>query len=1073
MIKSRWLLCPIVIVIAAILSITAFPGNIQANEAATEFEVLADAADSVVVGQVDSQVSRWNEEHTRIFTYVTVQVEDSLKGAINDRTITIAVPGGKAEGITQVVSETPSFNNGERMVVLLSRLEDKTYEVYGFNKGKYTLGKANLNEGKTTLEDLASQIRERGLVEAEVDETGGNNYGVVASPAISSVSPASASAGTASQVTISGSGFGAISGKVYFFYCSGESCIAGGIVSWTDTSIVVKVPVGTVSGYDASASSGWLYVQTSTALKSSYYPFEVIFSYGGVKWSGTSPVVDYYINPNTPDTSGEETAVQAAAATWSSVSGSGFHFNYKGTTGSTGYGYNSKNEIMWANLGSSGIIAQAVYWYSGSSLLETDIEFNEYFSWSASSSVPSGCMDIQSIALHELGHWLNLRDLYGNLNGYPTDESRVMYGFGSLGEMKRSLNSGDEAGIKWIYPGSQSASIALTSPNGAEEWQAGTTKTIAWSYSGSPGSYVGLQLYKSGTLVQSLTSSTSTGSGGSGSYSWNIPDTTASGGDYRVKITSLSNSTCYDYSNNYFNITGGADPPSITVTAPNGGETWQAGTSHTITWDYTGNPGSNVQIQLYLNGSPVSTLITSTSTGSNGQGSYAWTLSSNLAAGIAYAVKVSSTSNVNYNDASDSCFNISAALPPAISVVSPNGGETWQAGTSHNITWSYTGNPGAYVQIQLYLNGSLNSTVAASTSIGNSGQGSYPWMLSSKLGENSAYTIRISSTSNADYSDISDNCFNISAANLPKITVTSPNGGETWQAGTTHAITWSYSGNPGSKVKVQLYKGGNLSSTLNSSTSTGSNGQGSYAWTLSSSLAAGSTYTIKISSTNTPDYYDASNSYFNISAAAIPTITVTSPNGGEIWQAGTTHSITWSYNGNTGTKVKIQLYKGGKLSSTLASSTAIGDNGQGSYAWTISSSLGLSSTYSIKISSSTKTSCYDYSNGYFTVSAAAVPKITVTSPDGGETWQAGTSHAITWDYTNNPGKYIKIELYKNGSLKKTIVSSISIGSSGSGSYTWLVPYEIPFGSDYKIKVKSTGNANYYDFSNNYLTIATN
>ena len=38
--------------------------------------------------------------------------------------------------------------------------------------------------------------------------------------------------------------------------------------------------------------------------------------------------------------------------------------------------------------------------------------------------------------------------------------------------------------------------------------------------------------------------------------------------------------------------------PTITVTSPNGGETWQRGTSHTVTWSYTGSPGSNVKITL-------------------------------------------------------------------------------------------------------------------------------------------------------------------------------------------------------------------------------------------------------------------------------------------------------------------------------------------------------------------------------------------------------------------------------------------------------------------------------------------
>jgi hypothetical protein len=376
----------------------------------------------------------------------------------------------------------------------------------------------------------------------------------VGAPAITSVSPSSASAGTNSSVTITGSGFGTAAGSVYFFYCSGEPSIAGSVVSWTNTSIVVRVPVGTVDGYAASASSGWLYVRNSAGADSSNYPFAVTFSYGGAKWSGSNPVVQYYVNPNSADASGSLNAVKAAASAWSSVSGSSFSFNYAGSTGSTGYGYNSRNEIMWTRLDSSNIIARTIYWYSGTNIVEADVEFNTYFSWSSSGTAVSGKMDVQSIALHEMGHWLNLRDLYGNLSGYPTDTSKTMYGFGSTGSPKTALSSEDQQGIRWIYPGSSSAAFTITSPNGGEAWQAGSTKTITWSYSGSPGSYVSLQLYKSGSLYQSINSSTSAGSGGSGSYSWNIPGTLESGSDYKVKITSLSNSSWADYSNSYFSI---------------------------------------------------------------------------------------------------------------------------------------------------------------------------------------------------------------------------------------------------------------------------------------------------------------------------------------------------------------------------------------------------------------------------------------------------------------------------------------------------------------------------------------
>ncbi len=43
-------------------------------------------------------------------------------------------------------------------------------------------------------------------------------------------------------------------------------------------------------------------------------------------------------------------------------------------------------------------------------------------------------MDVQSIAMHEVGHWLVLNDLYG-----PGDTTKVMYGFGDYESVARTL----------------------------------------------------------------------------------------------------------------------------------------------------------------------------------------------------------------------------------------------------------------------------------------------------------------------------------------------------------------------------------------------------------------------------------------------------------------------------------------------------------------------------------------------------------------------------------------------------------------------------------------------------------
>ena len=52
----------------------------------------------------------------------------------------------------------------------------------------------------------------------------------------------------------------------------------------------------------------------------------------------------------------------------------------------------------------------------------------------------------------------------------------------------------------------------------------------------------------------------------------------------------------------------------------------------------------------------------------------------------------------------------------------------------------------------------------------------------------------------------------------PKITVGSPNGGESWVPGSNHAITWSSSGGVGSYVKMEVLRGSVVVQTLSSST---------------------------------------------------------------------------------------------------------------------------------------------------------------------------------------------------------------------------------------------------------------
>jgi hypothetical protein len=93
------------------------------------------------------------------------------------------------------------------------------------------------------------------------------------------------------------------------------------------------------------------------------------------------------------------------------------------------------------------------------------------------------------------------------------------------------------------------------------------------------------------------------------------------------------------------------------------------------------------------------------------------------------------------------------------------------------------------------------------------------------------------------------------------------------------------------------------------------------------------------------------------------------------------------------------------------------------------------------------------------------------SPNSGENYKTGSSHAITWTYTGNPGSRVKIELLKNGVLNRTITTKASIGSGGSGSYNWKISRTQVTGSDYKIRITSTTNSSATDTSNGNFSIS--
>ena len=239
---------------------------------------------------------------------------------------------------------------------------------------------------------------------------------------------------------------------------------------------------------------------------------------------------------------------------------------------------------------------------------------------------------------------------------------------------------------------------------------------------------------------------------------------------------------------------------------------------------------------------------------------------------------------------------------------------------------------------------------------------SYTWMPPTTLVPGNIYRVKISSLSNVSGFDFSDNNFEISTGS---ITVVSPNGGETWYKGATYQILWT--DNLCSDVRIELWKSGAFHSVIAAYTPS----NGSYTWSIpnATTLIPGNDYKVKIlrfmNSSTYSTVYDFSDNDFTISGGYF--ITVTSPNGGEVWLKGTTRIITWQ--DNIPWNVRIELWKGGVYNSLITASTP----STGSCYWAIPATIASGNDYKVKIMAvATNANLYDFSDNNFYILGVTV-----------------------------------------------------------------------------------------------------
>ncbi len=172
---------------------------------------------------------------------------------------------------------------------------------------------------------------------------------------------------------------------------------------------------------------------------------------------------------------------------------------------------------------------------------------------------------------------------------------------------------------------------------------------LTWSIVSGASTY---NVYRNGTYIVNI-APTSTGSGEVSDYG------VATGTTYSYTVAAVGSSGVVSPQSSAVSVTTPV-PVVLTITSPNGGESLNTGSNHTITWTSSGGTTPTVNLELYKSGSSITSIIY----GTPNTGSYAWTIPTNLSTASDYKIRISEAYNYNNFDQSDSDFTISVPLSP-------------------------------------------------------------------------------------------------------------------------------------------------------------------------------------------------------------------------------------------------------------------------------------------------------------------------------------------------------------------------------------------------------------------------
>ncbi|GAB1856033.1 hypothetical protein MHTCC0001_08680 [Flavobacteriaceae bacterium MHTCC 0001] len=434
----------------------------------------------IIEGRVVSKKSVWNAQHSGIFTINTIEVYKVFKGKQITK-IDVITPGGTVGDITQSVYPSLKLNIDDIGLFTLHTNEERfnsnsneSFMLYSSAQGFY---KYDLLENKAvnpfsivkdittslyqSIEELTkSKYKIIGLfdVKAKVSKLSKNK--ALSAPSNITFSPSSIPAGAESVLTINGTGFGSVKGKVAFANADDGGftfidALDSQVFSWSDTEITVNVPERAGTGLirvtdgndDSEVSLDQLTITYALANNDNNGngPDALMlqhFSSLSAPQNGDGSIV-FQMNDGFDANTLAKASFLRAINTWRCETG--INWVMGNATSVNTAAIDNVSVIRFGSLpdGVLGRCSTIVSSCNGTRDLagEFDITFSDSvdITWYYGTGVTPGAeYDFESVAVHELGH--------AHLLGHVIDNNDIMHFTIGNGQFMRTLNSNNTEG---------------------------------------------------------------------------------------------------------------------------------------------------------------------------------------------------------------------------------------------------------------------------------------------------------------------------------------------------------------------------------------------------------------------------------------------------------------------------------------------------------------------------------------------------------------------------------------------------------------------------------------------------